>query len=486
VEARMGPGSWNKRSKLLGAAIVVFAAALGISWVFHGTGVVRNDLSRNIYIPEELTMPLQVKAAYNGERIFFRYRWPAKQPYIYHDMLRFEGGKWVRYGDSETGPQPQGIYEDRVTMLVDDGGVPEFEKYGGYITVGDRMRFFTNEAKGDVVKNHPYLGKEKGQTEVGKHLPETRTDINDWTSVVPKERLAAQRKAGYFLDLWHWRAHRSNPVDKSDDQVIAEARYGDKGKAVFFNNWDAEKKQPLFMLDPDKTGGKVALAWGDLLNRKLGFDDVYYMREDQTKPYDAARPWKADDVLPRRVLRPGEGSAADISVAGKARWKDGFWEVTLVRKMDTGSPEDDKIFVDQRAYTVAFAVHRDSMGSRWHYVSMPKKLGLQRNAEIAAVRFQGDEPKWDQAWSEVQLFYPGQVSWPLLNSSSHAGAAKIRQGIPVKARHSEIQLAHYGVEMEFNEQIQKQWRYTLLAGLLLIAGFGVALVLLLPRKDGRQ
>jgi hypothetical protein len=482
----METGIRSNRSRLLAAALAVFALALGISWLFHGTGVVHNDLSRNIYIPEELTMPLQVKAAYDGERIFFRYRWPAKQAQIYHDMLRYEGGKWVRYGDSETGPQPQGIYEDRVTMLVDDGGVPEFEKYGGYITVGDRMRFFTDEAKGDMVKNHAYLGKKKGQTEVGKHLPETRTDINDWASVVPEERLAAQRKAGYFLDLWHWRAHRSNPVDKSDDQVIAEARYGDKGQAVFFNNWDAEKKQPRFMLDPDKTGGKIALAWKDLLNRKLGFDDIYYMREDQTKPYDAAHPWKADDVLPRRVLRQGEGSAADISVAGKARWKDGFWEVTLVRKMDTGSPEDDKIFIDQRAYTVAFAVHRNSMGSRWHYVSMPKKLGLQRNAELAAAKFQGPEPKWEQPWLDVQLFYPGQVSWPMLNSSSHAGAAKIRQGVPAKVRHSEIQLAHYGVEMEFNEEIQKQWRYTMLAGLLLIAAFGLALMLLLPRKESSR
>jgi hypothetical protein len=482
----MDTGNGQKRSRLLGAAVVLFVAALAISWLFHGTGVIGNDLSRNIYIPEELTMPLQVKAAYDGERIFFRYRWPAKQPSIYHDMLRYEGGKWVRYGDSETGPQLQGIYEDRVTMLVDDGGVPEFEKYGGYITVGDRMRFFTGQATAEQVRAHPYLGKKKGQSEVGKHLPETRTDINDWTSVVSEERLAAQRKAGYFLDLWHWRAHRSNPIDKSDDQVIAEARYGDKGKAVFYNNWDADKKHPLFMLDPGKTGGKVALAWNDLLGRKLGFDDIYYMREDQAKPYDPAHPWKADDVLPRRVLRAGEGSTADISVAGKARWKDGFWDVTLVRKMDTGNPLDDKIFVDQRTYTVAFSVHRNALGSRWHYVSMPKKLGLQRNAEIAATKFTGEAPKWDQPWTDVLLFYPGQVSWPMLNSSKHAGASKIRQGVPAKVRHSETQLAHYGVEMEFNQEIQKQWIYTLLAGLLLIAAFGFALLKLLPGKDAHQ
>jgi hypothetical protein len=34
-------------------------------------------------------------------------------------------------------------------MMVDDGVVPEFACYGGYITIVDRMRFFTNEAKAE-------------------------------------------------------------------------------------------------------------------------------------------------------------------------------------------------------------------------------------------------------------------------------------------------------------------------------------------------
>ena len=37
--------------------------ALGLAWITQGTGVVENDLERNIYIPDELTMPLQVQAA---------------------------------------------------------------------------------------------------------------------------------------------------------------------------------------------------------------------------------------------------------------------------------------------------------------------------------------------------------------------------------------------------------------------------------------
>jgi hypothetical protein len=470
------------RHKFALAATAVFLAVLGLSWMFHGTGVVRNDLARNIYIPGELIMPLQVKAAFDGRNIYFRYRWPAREPHIYHDMLKYEGGKWVRIGRSVPGPQPQGIYEDRVTMLVDDGAVPEFEKYGGYITIGDRMRFFTGEAKAKEVQAHPYLGAKRKQAEVGKHLPETRSDIGRWQSVIAEDKLAAQRKAGYFLDLWHWRAHRSNPLDASDDQVIAEARYGDAGKGPFANNWDAKAERPQLMFDPDKNGGRAALRWEDLAERKLGFDDVYYLREDQAKPFDPNHAWKDGDVIPQRLLRAGDGSHADIKVHGKGRWQDGYWDVTLVRAMDTGNPLDDKMFLDRRVYTVAFAVHRDAYGSRWHYVSLPVRLGLNREGDLKAAEFSGDAPKWEQPWHEVKLFYPGQVSWPMLRSRMHAGASKIRQGVPVKFRHSEAQLAHYGVEMEFNDAIIRQWLLTLAAGVLLIVGFGVAVILLLRDK----
>jgi hypothetical protein len=469
---------------LLYLSVLIFVAVLAVSWVTHGTGVVKNDLARNIFIPDDLTMPLQVKAAYNGQDIFFRYRWPAKQPSIYHDMLKFEGGKWVRYGGSVAGPQPQGIYEDRLTMLVDDGSVPEFAKYGGYVTIGDRMRFFTNEATQDEVKAHPYLGATKKQTEIGKHLPETRSDIGDWASVVPEEELAALRGAGYFLDLWHWRAHRSNPIDVSDDQFVFDARYGDGGKGPFTNNWDADAKQPMFMLDPARNGGHRALNWADLEQRKLGFDDVYFISEANSVPFDATHAWQEGDTIPRRLLRQGDGSRIDIKVDGKARWQDGFWDLTLKRAMDTGSPTDDKIMVDKRVYNVAFAVHRDSFGSRWHLVSLPVTLGLGRDAEMAAVRFAGNAPDWSQEWTEVALFYPGQVSWPHLNSTEHAGAENIKKGVPVKYRHSEAQLANYGIEREFADPIRRQWLFTILAGLLLIGGFAIALNGLLARKGG--
>jgi hypothetical protein len=465
------------------AALALFLGALGLSWLTHGTGVIKDDLGQNIYIPKELTMPLQVMVAYNDRDIFFRYRWPARQPSIYHDMLKFEGGKWIRHGDSVPGPQRDGIYEDRVTMLVDDGSIPEFARYGGYIAIGDRMRFFTTEAKAAEVRAHPYLGAKRNQTEVRKYLPATRQNINDWASVVPEAELAALRKSGYFLDLWHWRAHRSNPIGASDDEYVFDARAGDAGRGVFSDNWDSQKQQPKFMLDPRKTNQR-ALKWDDLILHKLGFDDVYFISEGTAVPFDANYAWKDGDTIPRRLLQRGDGSHADITVAGSARWKDGYWDVTLKRAMDTGKPLDDKVMADKRIYNVAFAVHRDAVGSRWHNISLPVTLGLGRDAELVAVRFEGSEPTWDRAWHTVTLFYPGQISWPHLNSSKHAGAESIKKGVPVKYRHSEVQLAHYGVEAEFADAIRRQWLLTMLAGLFLIAGFGIALNLPMQNRQG--
>ena len=63
-----------QRRRALIFVTALFGAALLLSYLSHGTGVVRNDTARNIWIPSELTMPLQLRVAYNDRQIFFRYR----------------------------------------------------------------------------------------------------------------------------------------------------------------------------------------------------------------------------------------------------------------------------------------------------------------------------------------------------------------------------------------------------------------------------
>ncbi len=461
---------------LLGAMLF----ALGLAWLFNGQGVVRNDHARHIHIPDPLLIPLQVRAAYNGERIFFQYRWPSQRPGIHNDVYKYEGGKWVKYGESQPGPQAHVFLEDRVAMMVDDGHVPEFGHYGGYVAIGSGLDTFTQAAESPQVKAHDYLGKVMGQAVVTKYLPQTRQRPEDWTTVVDEQRLTALRKAGYFLDLWHWRAHRSNALGYSDDQNIAELRGGDPGKNGWSTNWDKEKNQPKYMFDPQRTG-RFANSWDDLSSGRVGQDDYYYLSDETKVPFDPNHAWKEGDVLPLRVLRPYEGSMADIRTVGRGRWRDGYWEVTLSRLMDTGDPLHDKSFEEGHVYNLALAVHRNATGQRWHYVSLPLTIGLGLDGDFRAERFTGDQPPWSQNWHTVKLFYPGQVNWPLLTSNRHPGKPMIDRGIPVRHYHKEEQLARYGIEVEFLPEIQRQWRMTLVTGVLLFAGIGFGLLRLQTR-----
>ena len=467
----------------LTAALALFGSGLLLSWLTHGTGVVHNDPKRNISIPTQLTVPLQVQAAYNGSDMFFRYRWPADKPGIFHDMLKFEDGQWVTKGKGVPGSEPDGLQEDRVAMMLDDGSVPEFARYGGYLAIGDGIATFSKHASKEDVAANPHLGKVLKQEEVSKNLPSTRLDINDWASLQPAATLQAQREAGYFLDLWHWRGHRSNPIGMSDDQLIAETRAGDEGKSAATSNWDGERKQPKLMFNASTLGYK-ALKWNDVTQGKISQESTYFLREGEAVAFDPAAGWINGDTLPRRILRTPEGSMADIAVQGKGRWADGFWDVTLTRKLDTGHPLDDKILRDQGAYAVAFAIHRNASGGRWHYISLPASLGLGRPGDIVAQRFEGVTPSWTEQWTNIELFYPGQVSWPHLNSTKHAGAEFIRKGQPVTVHHSVDQLKHYGIEAEFADAIYRQWLWTVAAGIALIAAFGIALNQLLSRKQG--
>ena len=144
--------------------VAIFFALLIAAWLTHGRGVIRNDPARGIEIPAERTVALQVKAAFDGQRIWVRYRWPTPKRNLEIDMLRHEGGKWVREGQAKS----QGDYEDRISMMVDDGSVPELGRYGAYVMANVRMWSNADDGGEEEVAAHPYLGVKKGQREVGR------------------------------------------------------------------------------------------------------------------------------------------------------------------------------------------------------------------------------------------------------------------------------------------------------------------------------
>jgi hypothetical protein len=216
------------------------------------------------------TVQLSFQVAYDKENAYFRFQWKTKNPYPgeAYPFLRFDGKEWKNFGNQRLagavrkGEQPA-VYEDRLSIMLDDGGVPNFANQGCWQTCHNGMRDAPNQPKTDEVQANALL-KALNKNDVRKYLPSTRSDaLASWDKGKSLEEIAKIKAAGGFLELMQWRAHRSNPVGTADDGYVLEYRNFDAGKNAFSSNLDAKTKQPKFMYDAKKTG-KNALAIGDI------------------------------------------------------------------------------------------------------------------------------------------------------------------------------------------------------------------------------
>jgi hypothetical protein len=399
------------------------------------------DPVNGIISPDEVAFEIQVQAAHNGEDVFFRYDVPTPLPSFYHDYLVYRDGDWVRAGRSPVGPEPHGMYEDRITMLLDDGSVKGFANQGGWITCHEDLRepfmYGSTPNESEAVEAHPVLGEVYGKEDVRKYLPQSRDagpdwwgQFDGWEAMSPDNLDAYTRRheAGVFLDLWHWRAHRSEPIGYSDNQYVFESRNSSPGKGPYTTNWDDDAGQPAFMFDPD-VAGYHALDWEKVQAHGYEWDDQFFLADGvNSVAFDPNREWQNGDTIPRRLLRvPEESRGAITSRADLVRDGDGWrWQVELRRALDTGYPTADKVLKPGRTYDAAVAVHRLATGSRWHFVTMPFTIGMDMPADVTAARFSGDRPDWDAIEpTTLTAMYPGQTSWQRV-SQRHPGGYEIR------------------------------------------------------------
>lgn len=333
------------------------------------------------------TVNLEIQVAYDSEKAYFRASWPTHNPYPgeAHPFSRFTGGKWEHYGYPkldkvvQDGVQP-GIYEDRFSILLDDGKVPGFDIHGCWLTCHDGSRDMQNEADKGAVKANPILGDNGLQKkDVRKYLPSTRSGPG-WNQVKSREEIDSIAADGGFLDLMQWRAHRSNPVGMTDDFHVLEYRFNDAGKGPFASNWDKEKQQPKFMYDKAAHGGSAIRV------EQIRSQPTALVRERNAVPFDPALGWKEGDLIPAYITSRSDakGSAADNDEA-KGEWKDGRWTVVFSRPFGLENPDDKNIQPGQ-LYTVGFAVHDDNITTRGHYVYWPRSLGFGVEADIEAVK----------------------------------------------------------------------------------------------------
>jgi hypothetical protein len=324
---------------------------------------------------------LAVQAAYDDKNAYLRFQWKTANPYpgTEHQYLRFDGREWKVYGFPkldkvvQEGKQP-GIYEDRMTVMIDDGRVAGFAQQGCWLTCHDGQRDMPKQFTKEEVEANPLLTAIK-KSDVRKYLPETRTDPSDWKTGKSVEEIAKIKAAGGFVDLIQWRAHRSSPVGMADDGYVLEWRLGDAGKDPFSGNADAKTHEPKFMWDEKKVGYKSITA--DQLRK----GDHFLIREQNAVPFDPNAGWKEGDLIPDYVLsrEDAKGSAADNRAI--ASWKDGQWTVVMIRPLGLAN-DDDKALKRGGVYNVGFAVHDDNITTRGHYVSFVKTIGLGANSKV--------------------------------------------------------------------------------------------------------
>ena len=332
-------------------------------------------------------IPLSLQIAYDNEYAYFRAQWRTRNPHPgeAHQFVRFDGKEWKTYGFPKLdavvrkGEQP-GIYEDRFSIIIDDGGVKDFANQGCWLTCHNGERDNPSFASKEAVTANPLYQALK-QNDVRKYLPSTRTDAAaSWDKGKTPEEIAKLKAAGQFLELMQWRAHRSNPVGMADDGYVLEYRLSDAGGNPFGSNVDPKTHQPRFMYDEAKVG-KRAIAAGDI--RKM---PTALIRGVNAVPFDPNAGWKEGDLIPEYVLnRDGSKDSAADNNQVKGTWSNGMWTVLWARKLNLSNP-DDKALREGKAYNFSFAVHDDNITTRGHHVSFPVTVGFGAKADIQATK----------------------------------------------------------------------------------------------------
>lgn len=335
------------------------------------------------------TIDLTVRAAYDNEYAYFQFRWATAVPHAIHTLWRYDGKQWVAWGGPKPDATKKGIppsYEDRLAVLLDepdnvaafDGSKATFSQVGCWMTCHTSMRAMPQDVPRSALDPHPYWGRQGRRVgDIRKYLLITRTardEAGAWDKVKPVEEINRLKAAGKFLDLWQWRAARSNGVGYASDDWVLEYRNTDAGRAPFFS-----RPKPEFMYD-EKVVGFRAIPEAQLQDR---MGQTALIEAKNAAPLDPNAKFAVGDLLPQYLQREPQGSGADVQAYG--RYVDGHWVVDLRRKLNTGNA-DDKVLRPGRAYPIGFAIFDDTASNRRHYVTLPLSLGLGVDGDLKAVK----------------------------------------------------------------------------------------------------
>lgn len=145
------------------------------------------------------------------------------------------------------------------------------------------------------------------------------------------------------MDNWHWKAQRTNPVNRADDQYWDNA--GRKNDAVTAGSFGI-----------DNINGTATLPIYQATTPAGNNAEFLYLSAVTAFVNSG---WQTGDVIPGWVINdtsatPIIGSRADVIAKGTFDQASGFWTVEFKRKLNTGNT-DDVVFdkISPRKFTIA-------------------------------------------------------------------------------------------------------------------------------------
>ena len=172
---------------------------------------------------------------------------------------------------------------------------------------------------------------------------------------------------GQLVDVWHWKSVRVGPLGQIDDNhfgppLATVKRYtggytqDPKRGGGFDQNWKKldngdfvqPKRLPVDLAALQKRMGDIDLDPG------AHDEGDWWMALADTVPYSSGLDtYPVGTVLPSVLIdRPFEGDRGDVQAV--ASWKDGWWRMEVVRKLDTGSSFDLPIANGHFLWVAAF------------------------------------------------------------------------------------------------------------------------------------
>lgn len=246
---------------------------------------------------------VSVKSVYTSDRIFFLFDWADPTESLRREpWQKQDDGTWVKLSSTTT-HQENVYYEDKLALAwdIDTSG---FAQAGCALTC--------------------HAGEQPANSGYGNmYTPNT----------------------GEELDIWHWKAVRTNPVGQVDDQYLNSDRYDattapeagrhsdPKTGGGYTTNQNADKTAPAFT-SPDQPA------------------PPYWILDSEKQPF--ADTYQPGDEIAGIIVSPFSGDRGDIQ--GKAVYQGGHWRLEIARPLVTSSEHDVQFTDLTKTYPFGIAV----------------------------------------------------------------------------------------------------------------------------------